>query len=154
MTFEEHLALQPALVQNWVQWMGLINALALAFFAAGVLRGAYERLRKDMPFTLYYWDSMVMLVAALISGIFMDWLFDQYGYTRILGLAHVVFWTPAVAFLIWRLKSGAVALRSVFGLYLVVLVATNSASLIIDAIDVIRYLAGDTAIVGPAGPAG
>lgn len=151
MTFEEHQALQSDLVQNWIAWMGLINTAALAFFAVGLGRTVLDRFGEAKPFRLYYWDGMVMIAGALLGGVMMDWLFQTYGFTRILGLAHLVFWTPAVAFLIWRVKNGAVPLKSVFGVYLAVLIATNSTSLIIDTVDVIRYLAGDTAIVGPAG---
>ncbi|MGB0921037.1 MAG: hypothetical protein ACPG06_02190 [Alphaproteobacteria bacterium] len=150
MTVADHIAQQPALVQNWIQFMGLVNMTALLFFVVGLGRGLLGLRGPNGTFKLYYWEGMVMLVAAAISSAFMDYLFAEYGYTRILGLAHVVFWTPAVAWLALRLKKGTIPIRSIFGGYIALLVATNTTSLVIDYIDVARYLLGDTGIVGPA----
>lgn len=150
MTIADHIALQPALVQNWIQFMGLVNMAALLFFVVGLGRGLLGLRGPEGAFKLYYWEGMVMLVAAAISSVFMEYLFAEYGYVRLLGLAHVVFWTPVVVWLALRLKSGAIPIKSVFGGYIALLVATNTGSLILDFMDVGRYLLGDTGIVGPA----
>ncbi len=150
MTVADHIALQPALVQNWIQFMGLVNMAALPFFVVGLGRGLWSMRGPDGAFKLHYWEGMVMLVAAAISSAFMDYLFAEYGYVRLLGLAHVIFWTPAVLWLASRLKTGAIPLRTIFGAYIALLVAANATSLVIDFADVARYLLGDTGIVGPA----
>lgn len=73
--------------------------------------------------------------------VLMNWLFGEYGYQRILGLAHIVFWTPLLIYLWARRRHWNMA--SLSGKWLAALFATNLVSLIIDYIDVARYLSGE-----------
>jgi len=57
-----------------------------------------------------------------------------------LGLGHI-FWIPLLYFLWMRLEQNPA--DDFFGLWLRVLMILNAASLIIDVIDVGRYIAGD-----------
>jgi hypothetical protein len=85
-----------------------------------------------------------VLTAWLANLLFMPMLFAEFGYTRILGLSHIVFWTPLLVYL-WRRRAG-IELRSISGAYLWALFASNGLSLVIDYIDLARYLAGDGAL--------
>ena len=84
-------------------------------------------------FTTYY-------NAILASGALMTALTARFGFTRIIGLGHL-FWIPLVAFLILRL--GAIPADDFFGLWIRAVIVLNSIALAIDAVDVVRWLAGD-----------
>ncbi|MCH7911234.1 MAG: hypothetical protein IIB38_16670 [Candidatus Hydrogenedentes bacterium] len=71
----------------------------------------------------------------------MTLLAEQMGYTRILGLSHAIFWTPLVIYLFTRRKN--FEWDTIYGKWLYILLVTNVASLVIDYIDIIRYIAGD-----------
>ncbi len=75
----------------------------------------------------------------------MTTLYTLNGYNRLLGLFHVVCWTPLLIYL-WKNRprenrdaSGAAAL---YPRWLRTLFITDLASLAVDYIDVLRYLLG------------
>ncbi|GJL93962.1 MAG: hypothetical protein DHS20C05_03670 [Hyphococcus sp.] len=116
------LLMQPLWLQAWVGWMMLVNILGAIIF-----------IRRT--------EAKWVLLAMLGAATFMSWLYAQYGYQRILGLAHVVFWTPLLVYLWSRRKQWN--LSEISGKWLAVLFMTNFTSLIIDYIDVARYLMGE-----------
>ena len=118
----EAIMMQPMWLQAWVGWLVLVN-----------VAGAFIFVRRT--------EAKWVLIAMAGNAVLMSWLFAQYGYQRILGLAHVVFWTPLLVYL-WR-RRREWDLQSLGGKWLSVLFATNLTSLIIDYIDVARYLAGE-----------
>lgn len=91
-------------------------------------------------FFLNYLESQVVLAAILASMILMIFLTGLSGFTRLLGLGHVL-WIPLLYFLWTRL--GQIPVNDFFGIWIRVLMALNATSLVIDAVDVVRYLAGD-----------
>lgn len=115
------IAQEPWWLSSWVYWLIAINSLSLFF--------AFTRNEA-------HW----VLTAWLGNLVMMPMLFDAVGYVRLLGLTHIVFWTPLVIYL-WRQRSTFG--NSWSGRYLWVVLVTNTASLIIDYIDVVRYLLGD-----------
>ena len=74
------------------------------------------------------------------SAILMTVLTGLSGFGRLLGLGHIL-WIPLLYFLWTRL--GQIPADDFFGIWIRVLMALNAVSLVIDATDVIRYLAGD-----------
>ncbi len=86
-------------------------------------------------------ESQVVLGAMVGAFILMVVLTGFTGFTRLLGLGYLVFWTPAVIYLFGRL--GETPANDFFGIWLRLLLAINILSLIIDAADVIRYIGGD-----------
>ncbi len=70
----------------------------------------------------------------------MTAIFAVKGFVRLLGIGHI-FWVPMVPWLWTRLDQ--VEPESLIGYWIIAVVALNSISLIIDAIDVVRYVAGD-----------
>jgi hypothetical protein len=114
----QDLAAQPAPLSYWLNWMGFVNLLL------------------PLVFVLRHWEARVVIGAFLANAMFMALLYEQMGYGKHLGLAHVVFWTPLVLWLITRFET--IASRSrVFAAYVLVLIATNTISLSIDYADVI-----------------
>jgi len=128
MSFEDALATQPQWVRVWVLWMAVVTvgSLVVLLFSKNTRRDA-------------------LVVFALNAGNFavMQWLYAQVGYVRLLGLPHIVFWTPLAAYLVWRLRTGTI--RGPFRQVMWVLLVTISVSLIIDYVDVARYLLGERA---------
>lgn len=128
MTFAEAAATQPLYLQIWFAWL-----VGVMFLAPLVLL-AFAQSRRI---------GLVCLIAALLTAAAMPWLYAQVGYVRLLGLGHVVIWTPLLVYLWPRLRSGGLT-----GLPLIVawvFFATLAASLVIDYVDVIRWLLGDRA---------
>ncbi|MFN8544495.1 MAG: hypothetical protein U0807_09830 [Candidatus Binatia bacterium] len=116
----EHILRYPLWLQAWIAWLGLVNLAAILFLRQVQARWA--------------------LAAFGGAAIFMSVLLTLNGFNRLLGLAHVVFWTPLVIYLVRqrpRLEPG-----SAFSTWVTVLLATNSLSLVIDYVDVIRYVLG------------
>ena len=88
-------------------------------------------------------EAQVVVAALLVSMVLMTILTGRFGFSRILGLGHIIAWVPLLAFLWSRLWDAPSS--DTFGLWLRVVIALNTASLVIDAVDVARFLAGDRA---------
>lgn len=111
---------EPLWLQAWVGWMMVLNTAALFFLRTS--------------------EARVVLGCWIANVITMTVFFELFGYVRLLGLSHVIWWTPLVIYLFSRRGSfpaGAV------GIWLWIVLVTNSASLVIDYIDVARYFMGD-----------
>jgi len=127
MTMNEHMMAQPLWLVIWLMIMGGLHVVAI-------------------PLALKDWRPRMMVIVMIINMFFMGGLFHKYGYTRILGLSHVIFWTPLLAYLwksrnvhperVWTVRFVRVAMVIIF------------ISLLFDYTDVIRYVLGDRAIVG------
>jgi len=121
-TFNQHLLAQSPLVVGWVAWLVIMNLGAVVF--------AWRHV-----------EARWVLAAMLVNMPFMNMLFYFFGYTRILGLSHIIFWTPLLVYL-WRRRKDLEP-KTPFGIYIRVLFLSNLVSLAIDYTDVIRYLLGD-----------
>jgi hypothetical protein len=128
MTFNEALATQPAWIQYWVMFMGLVTAATIItlLFSPPTRRIA-----------------VVLIVTMLATFATMLWAHSQVGFVRLLGLVHVVFWTPLAIYLWRRVTSDPIAsqCRQMIWLLLAVMVV----SLEFDYADVVRYLLGERA---------
>ncbi len=87
-------------------------------------------------------EAQVVVGTLLASMMLMTVLTGRYGFTRILGLGHIL-WVPLLYFLSTRLSD--VPAGDVFGIWIRVLMALNAISLVVDASDVIRYVRGERA---------
>ena len=90
-------------------------------------------------------EAQIVVGTLFISMMLMTYLTSRTGFTRLLGLGHIL-WVPLLYFLWVRL--GQIPADDFFGIWLRVLMALNAASLMIDVIDVIRYAAGDRGETG------
>ena len=84
----------------------------------------------------------MVLVAMIVSATVMMAMSGKFGFTRILGLGHVL-WIPLVFYLWTRL--GQHAPDEPFGIWIRFLMVVNTVSVVIDVIDVVRYVRGDCA---------
>ncbi len=87
-------------------------------------------------------EAQIVLGTMEANMALMTFLTSRFGFTRILGLGHI-FWIPLLSFLLTRL--GNFPVGDAYGAWLRALIVVNSGSLLIDTVDVIRYLAGDRA---------
>lgn len=134
MPMEEALAQLPGWISLWLNWM---------FLAVFVV-----------PVALFIWRSTRIPAAALLaanigSALGVTWLYGQMGYVKLLGLPHVVFWTP-VAFYLWSVQ-GRAEVPAIARWIIRVALATIVVSLVFDYIDVARYVLGERAPLVSAG---
>jgi len=85
MTMNEHMLAQPLWLVIWIMIMVGLHFVAI-------------------PFAVKDWRPRIMILAMILNAVFMSALFSKFGYTRILGLSHVIFWTPLLAYL-WKSRN-------------------------------------------------
>ncbi|MFQ5477816.1 MAG: hypothetical protein ACE5E4_04280 [Candidatus Binatia bacterium] len=123
--FTKGLLRSPLRVKIWLLLLVAVNLLGpLAFL---------DRL-----------EARVVLVVFLAGAGLMVGLTALSGFTRLLGLGHVL-WVPLLCFLWARLNE--IPANDAFGLWLRLLMSANAVSLILDLSDVVRYLRGERAEV-------
>jgi len=128
-TLDQAIATEPLWLQAWVGLLVVVNLLAVLFVIG---RDPRWRIRPE---------PVAILVSFFAAGLFMSWLYAQVGYVRLLGLPHLVFWTPVWAWLLVRRRE--IGTQSWFGRYVHAYLVVAGISLVIDAVDVTRYLLGD-----------
>ena len=128
MSFEEAVAQQPQWVQIWVNVIGfvLIGSFVVLLFSKATRR-----------------DALILLAVNVAVVGFVMWQYSQMGYTRLLGLGHILFWTPLVWYFWRRLKHPEIG--TPFRQVMWLLIATLVVSLAFDYADAVRYLLGDRA---------
>ncbi len=122
--FNQGLLLMPLHWRAWLLALVSANLFAPLFFLARV-------------------EAQVVVAALVVSMVLMTILTGRFGFSRILGLGHIIAWVPLLAFLWSRLPDTPSS--DSFGLWLRIVIALDAASLVIDAVDVVRFLAGDRA---------
>jgi hypothetical protein len=110
----------------WLYWMSfaiIVTPLVLVFSKATRL------------------DAVIVLLTNIAMLVGMSWVYEQMGYVRLLGIVHVILWTPLFIYLFLRAKNGEMPLlcRLVIWMF----VATLAVSLVFDYTDVVRYLLGE-----------
>ncbi len=91
-------------------------------------------------FFLDHLEAQIALGIIMLSMMLMTAVTHFSGFTRLLGLGHI-FWFPMLYFFWTRL--GQIPADNFFGIWLRVLMIINAVSLIIDVVDVVRYITGD-----------
>jgi len=124
------IATQGAFLQGWVMVLVGTHLLSLLLLVY----------KQDGKFNVRY-ESLAIVGSFFVAGASMSWLYEQVGYVRLLGLAHLVFWTPAF---VWVLSRALKRQYSTpFKQYAYLYLAVAGTSLAIDTLDVVRYLLGD-----------
>lgn len=108
-------------VKLWVGLLVIFNMIIPLFFL--------ERL-----------EAQVVLATIMASMAVMTLITGTTGFTRLLGLGHI-FWIPLLYFLGTHLDQ--IPPDDGFGVWVRALMVINATSLVIDAVDVLRYLAGE-----------
>jgi len=132
----EAMGTEPLWLQAWVGVLMAVNLAAVLFVAGRGQDGWKVR-----------WEPVAILVSFFGAALAMDALYAAVGYVRLLGLAHLVFWGPVWGWILWHRTQSPP--RNAFGIYLHVYLVIAGISLVIDALDVVRYLLGDGELLGP-----
>lgn len=119
--FNQGLLQSPLRVRMWMMLLVAANLVVPLFF-------------------LERQEAQLVVVALAASLVLMTVLTGLAGFTRLLGAGHI-FWLPLIAWLWSRLDQ--IPMDDGFGVWVRVLIVLNSVSLLIDAVEVIRYAAGD-----------
>ena len=126
MTFSEAIASQPQWIMVWVYFM-------MGVFALSILVLAVSKTTRLA--------ALFAALAFIFGAVLLNLIYERMGYVRLLGLPHLIFWTPLAVYLWMRLRSGTVT--GIFRITMIVLLATITVSLAFDLADVARYLAGE-----------
>ena len=118
--FNKGMMKMPIAVRLWLMLLVAVNLLVPLFFL--------DRL-----------EAQVVVLTFLASAMLMTLLTASSGFTRLLGLGHIL-WIPLFFFLWARLDQ--IPADDPFGIWLRVLIMANAISLVIDTIDVTRYISG------------
>jgi hypothetical protein len=85
-------------------------------------------------------EAQVVLLTFIASFVLMVLITGVSGFTRLLGLGHVL-WIPLVFFLISRLD--LVPAGGPYRVWIVSVIVLNSTSLVLDFVDVLRFSRGE-----------
>lgn len=121
---------------------GWLLAYLFVLVAANLGAVFFVAKRTDKGWRPRY-EAIAIVVAFVLASEFMEYLYQQYGYVRLLGLAHIVFWTPVYAWIFTHRKDYAAT--PYFAKFVLFYLVMAGISLSIDLLDVVRYLLGETA---------
>jgi len=113
----------PAWVGIWVNI--LVGVLALA-----------------IPFAVFRKEARWALLGIIAGMAGVLTVYHFHGYSRLLGLGHVIGWTPLVLYL-WSQRANWNVSGSWFGKWVIAAMAVLLISLAFDYADVVRWLLGE-----------
>ncbi len=117
---------------QWVQiWMDII-AIVLVITTVTLLVGKLTR-----PLGLYVLGTAVATLIIMIS------MHAQMGMVRLLGVVHIVFWTPMIIYIWRRLRNDPPG--KIHSAAMAILMIVCFVALVFDYYDVARYLFGQRA---------
>lgn len=129
-TFSVALLSEPAWLLAWLALLIGTHFLSLIFTVY----------REQSAFR-YRWEPIAIVVSFMIAGSIMEVLYQSVGYVRLLGIGHIIGWTPMYAWLLYHRKQ--IGFESMWGKYVHLYLVLAGISLVIDSVDVVRYLVGD-----------
>ncbi|MFT5220214.1 MAG: hypothetical protein ACI9LO_001238 [Planctomycetota bacterium] len=111
-------------VQLWMNWMLIVFAISILF------------LWKSVP-------ARYVLGTFILSGFTGLLLFKLTGEVHLLGISHLLLWMPLAIYLYFKvLKQELFKLRSIYGLWIVLLMTTIVISLLFDIRDIALVVMG------------
>jgi hypothetical protein len=125
MTLEYTLTILQLLLARWANIM-----MALAFL---------------LPFILFYWPqtrlvAVFNLIVGALAVVVTNWLYERTGQLRLIGLPHLILWSPLAYYFLMLLWQGTLPK---YARWIVMLtLATIIIALIFDYADVLRYYLG------------
>lgn len=107
----------------WVMILSMIN------FVGGVM-------------FLSTFEGKFALLSMMGAMLVMTLVYAKFGFVRLLGLGHIIFWVPFIFFCIKQLNSWS-SLDATFRTWILIVMIVNILSLILDFIDVYKFLTGE-----------
>jgi hypothetical protein len=105
----------------WVSMLGLLNGVVPLFF-------------------LEHREAQVLFGATMLAALIQMVIFKAKGYVRLLGIGHLP-WLPVVLWLASR--TSAIGTDTLFGQWILAVIVIDGLCLVIDVVDVGRYIAGE-----------
>ena len=90
--------------------------------------------------------SECILFGTLMGMVMVIAIYGQFGFTRILGVGHILFWTPTLFYMV-SLQGTSAVRKTWFGRWLWLAILVMGASLVLDYSDLIRYMFGDREVI-------
>ena len=88
-------------------------------------------------------DAVIVLLTNIAMLVGMSWVYDQMGFVRLMGIVHVILWTPLFVYLFRRVKTGDIPM--LFRVTMIIFMATIGISLVFDYTHTARYVLGERA---------
>lgn len=93
-------------------------------------------------FGLIRHEARHILFGTALGLAMMLLIYGQFGYSRILGVGPILFWTPTL-FYMYSLQGTSTVAKTWFGRWLWIATAAMTVSLAWEYMDLVRYLFGD-----------
>ncbi len=97
----------------------------------------------NMVVPLFFLDQLeaqVVLAATMLGALIQMSIFKAKGFVRLLGIGHL----PWLLVVLWLASwTSAIGTDTLFGQWILAVIVLDGLSLVIDAIDVVRYINGD-----------
>ena len=87
-------------------------------------------------------EARAILVGTLMGIGMTIVIYAQFGFTRILGVGHILFWTPTLFYML-SLQGTTSVEKTWFSRWLWLAIAVMAVSLALDYSDLVRYLLGE-----------
>jgi hypothetical protein len=118
-------AASPAWVGLWVNVMVLVLALSI-------------------PFSFVRKESRWILLGTILGMAGTIVAYSHFGFTRILGIGHILFWTPTLLYMLRQRQNWKVS-STWFGKWITLAALVMAISLAFDVTDLARWLLGERA---------
>jgi len=105
----------------WGFWLVAVNSAAIAFVG--------------------HIEAQVTLAAVGVAVLGQALIYQRQRFIRLLGTTHIL-WVPMLAWIATRLDTVPDGEKA-FRIWLIALIITNATSLVIDALDAVRFLLGE-----------
>jgi hypothetical protein len=105
----------------WVAWLVAVNSVSLLF--------------------IRHMEAQVVLGAVGLAVLAQALIYQRKRFIRLLGTTHFI-WVPMLTWIALRLDSLPVA-ESAYHAWLLTLIVTNALCLVIDSLDLTRFVRGD-----------
>lgn len=123
--YAEMTANSPAWVLIWVNAMVVVLAVAI-------------------PFSFSYKEARWILLGAVLGMIGTIVAYSLFGFTRLLGLGHILFWTPTLIYII-TVRGWKTYHKTLFSRWMILAALVIGISLAFDFIDLLRWILGERA---------
>lgn len=120
----------PLPFQLWLNWMFAVIIIAPILFVR-------------------HRQGRIALVGSVVLMVIQMPLMAAVGFSHLLALTHLVVWIPVVVYFCRELRAERIKVRSIFGVWSVVMVASAIISIVFDVRDFGRWILGDRDVVNP-----
>ncbi len=121
--FNQGLLALPLHLRAWVLLLISVNLVTPLFFLEHV-------------------EAQAVLTAGALGMVLMTALTARFGFSRIIGVGHIA-WVPLLGFVWSQLPD--IPATDAFGIWLRAVIVLDVTSLVLDAVDAVRFARGDRA---------